>query len=131
MLHSETVKISLRNKENKKNESEAKSIQSDGRSSDHNNLLPVFRINPDGRIIYSNRSSHPILKSWNCYANNTIPQEILNEFPSLVNLNADETIEIKSDLQNFFCSVIGFPTGGYIGVYGYKVEIETDIRHHN
>ncbi len=94
--------------------------------SDHSNLFPILKISPQGRILYSNRSAYPLLKEWNCYASNIIPQEVLNKFPALTNLQADETIEISSDTQNFYFSVVGFHAGDYIGIYGYKTELRTN-----
>ncbi|TAH42022.1 MAG: hypothetical protein EYC69_06750 [Bacteroidetes bacterium] len=93
--------------------------------SDHANQFPIFKISPQGRIIYANRSAYPLLKEWNCYASNIIPQDVLSQFPSLTNLLADETVEISSHIHKFYLSVVGFPAGGYIGIYGYKTELRS------
>ena len=94
--------------------------------SDHNHLFPILKISPEGRIIYANRSAYPLLKVWNCYASNIIPKDVLIEYPVLTSLTADDTIVINSEIERFYFSVVGFPDGGYIGIYGYKTELATD-----
>jgi len=98
---------------------------------DNNSLFPIFKISPEGRIIYSNKASFPVLKIWNCYAKNVIPQDILSKFPSLTDLSADNTIEINTEIETYFFSVVGFRSAGYIGVYGFKTELAGNNRIHN
>ncbi|HNS12213.1 MAG TPA: hypothetical protein PKM97_06325 [Bacteroidia bacterium] len=127
MVHIETKKTEMSSISLKEVSLSAKDLKSMGSGSDNNSPLPIFKINQKGHIIYSNKASFPVLKIWNCYANNAIPQEILSKFPSLTDLDADGTIEIDTDTQTYFFSVVGFQPAEYIGVYGFKTEMRMNI----
>jgi hypothetical protein len=122
MVHLESKKVisSLKESEERKNahfNDETQVI-----NSDNNNRFPVVKIDPKGKIIYANKASSPVLKAWNCYANNIVPQEVLSEYPALVDLNSDTSISFSTGVHTFCFSVVGFPSAGFIGVYGYKIE---------
>lgn len=98
---------------------------------DHNSRFPVMKISPEGRVIYANRASFPVLKEWNCYANNHIPETVLRQLPELINLKADTSIEISFGVHKFYFSVVGFPVAGYTGMYGYKTELNSVLKADN
>ena len=83
---------------------------------------PVIRIDFKGRILYANRASFPILREWNCLANDYIPNELLNNFPSMLDLNAEFDLQINTNESAYFLDVIGFRESGYVGLYGFKTE---------
>ncbi len=126
MVHTESKKTTAADTESVNNVLLKIQAKNKVSGSDNNHLFPILKISPAGRIIYANRSAYPLLKVWNCYASNIIPQNVLIEFPVLTSLTADDTIVINSEIERFYFSVVGFPDGDYIGIYGYKTELATD-----
>ena len=85
-------------------------------------FLPVIRIDYKGRIIYANKASFPILREWNCLANDYVPNELINQNPALLDVEAEFDLEIETRDSSYHLDVIGFKESGYIGLYGFKTE---------
>ena len=81
---------------------------------------PVIRIDHKGRILYANRASFPILREWNCLANDYIPEELIRENPAMIDLEANFDFQINTDDSSYFMDVIGFKESGFIGLYGFQ-----------
>ena len=86
--------------------------------------FPVIRIDHEGRILYANRASFPLLREWNCLANDYIPEELVKQIPSMLDLDADFNFEINTNDSSYYMDVIGFKESGYIGLYGFKTELK-------
>ena len=84
---------------------------------------PVIRIDYKGRILFANRASFPILREWNCLANDYLPEDLIHQFPSVLDLNADFDLQISTNDTSYFMDVIGFKESGYVGLYGFRTEI--------
>ena len=87
--------------------------------------FPVIRVDFKGRILYANKASFPILREWNCLANDYIPEELVHNFPAVLDLDAEFDIQINTNDSVYSVDVIGFKESGYIGLYGYKTEANT------
>src|SRR5690348_362999 len=85
--------------------------------------LPVIRIDHKGRILYANRASFPLLREWNCLANDYIPESLIREIPSMLDLNADFDFKISTSDSLYYMDVIGFKESGFVGLYGFRTEI--------
>lgn len=87
--------------------------------------FPVIRIDHKGRILYANKASFPLLREWNCLANDYIPDELLRQIPAMLDLDADFDFQINANDLSYSMDVIGFKESGYVGLYGFKTEITT------
>jgi hypothetical protein len=83
---------------------------------------PVIRLDFKGRILYANRASFPILREWNCLANDYLPEELVHQFPSVLDMDAAFDFQINTNESAYFLDVIGFKESGYVGLYGFKTE---------
>ena len=83
---------------------------------------PVIRIDHKGRILYANRASFPILREWNCLANDYLPEELVHENPAVLDLDAEFDFQIHTNGSSYYVDVIGFRESGYVGLYGFKTE---------
>ena len=84
--------------------------------------FPVIRLDYKGRILYANRASFPLLREWNCLANDYIPEELIRQNPAVLDLEADFDFQIHTDDSSYYLDVIGFKESGFVGLYGYKTE---------
>jgi len=90
--------------------------------------FPVIRIDYKGRILYANKASFPLLKEWNCLANDYIPDQLVKEIPAMLDLNADFDFKISTNDSLYYMDVIGFKESGYVGLYGFRTEINLNQR---
>ena len=86
---------------------------------------PVIRIDHKGRILYANRASFPLLREWNCLANDYIPEELVRQVPAMIDLNAEFDVQINTNDSAYYLDVIGFRESGYIGLYGFRTETKS------
>jgi len=84
--------------------------------------FPVIRIDHKGRILYANKASFPLLREWNCLANDYIPDSLIREIPAMLDLNADFDFQINTGDSSYYMDVIGFKESGYVGLYGFRTE---------
>jgi hypothetical protein len=88
--------------------------------------FPVIRIDFKGRILYANKASFPILREWNCLANDYLPEELVHQYPAVLDLEAAFDILIETNGSAYFLDVIGFKESGYVGLYGFKTVANTN-----
>ena len=87
--------------------------------------FPVIRIDHKGRILFANRASFPLLREWNCLANDYIPEELLRQIPSMLDLGAEFDYQFNTHDSSYYMDVIGFKESGYVGLYGFKTELKS------
>jgi len=90
---------------------------------------PVIRIDYRGRILYANRAAFPLLREWNCLANDYIPDELVKQNPAMLDLNAEFGFQINTNESAYYLDVIGFKESGYVGFYGFKTEVKSPVSH--
>jgi hypothetical protein len=86
---------------------------------------PVILVDLKGRILYANKASFPLLREWNCLANDYLPDTLVNHNPALLDMEASFDLQIDTKSASFYLDVIGFKESGYIGMYGYRIENKT------
>jgi len=84
--------------------------------------FPVIRIDHKGRILYANKASFPLLREWNCLANDYIPDQLIREMPAMLDLDAEFEFQINTNDSSYYMDVIGFKESGYVGMYGFRTE---------
>jgi len=89
--------------------------------------FPVIRVDYKGRILYANKASFPILREWNCLANDYIPEALILKTPAMLDLEAEFDFQINTDDSDYFMDVIGFKESGYVGLYGFRTEIKNNL----
>jgi hypothetical protein len=95
------------------------------RSTDEN-MFPVMKFDLDNRLIYSNVAALPLMKEWNCKINEKLPSDFVSKYPeifhaSISHMAHDLSIELDDYLMHF--SLVPFPEAGYIGMYGFCIEM--------
>jgi hypothetical protein len=89
--------------------------------------FPVIRIDYKGRILYANRAAFPLLREWNCLANDYIPEELISENPAMLDLQANFDFQINTEDSSYYLDVIGFKESGYVGMYGFRTETKAAL----
>ena len=84
------------------------------------NPNPVLRINQDGRIMYANEASLPLLRQWETAVGRACPDRWRSSIDQAL---AGKNVEVEVDLGEQIISfvVVGVPQAGYINLYGRDI----------
>lgn len=95
--------------------------------------FPVFKFNYKGKILNTNSAAMPLLGYWNCKMGAELSTGLLKACPEIKSaMKNPQPAECRmqfGELQ-IWCDVVPYPEAGYIGIYGYHIEI-TDASHQN
>ncbi|MHC4581926.1 MAG: PAS domain-containing sensor histidine kinase, partial [Planctomycetota bacterium] len=83
---------------------------------------PVLRISADGRILYANDASSPVLKTWQIQEGQTLPELWCKRIEEITRSNSSETYELDcDDGQTFFMTLQPIAGSGYVNAYGLDI----------
>jgi class 3 adenylate cyclase len=84
------------------------------------NPNPVMRIDREGRLIYDNEASAPIVRTLGIARGDPVPASLLAELRA-VELGARTAIEVRGDERTFRLDPVDIPEFGFLNVYGTDV----------
>ena len=97
------------------------------------NPNPVLRVSQEGKIIYANAGSSPLLKSWRCGVNDFLPDRWLGYAANIYESGIHEEVEIDLGDRIFLVMFSPVKESGYTCLYGRDItELKTtqqDLRH--
>jgi signal transduction histidine kinase/CheY-like chemotaxis protein len=83
---------------------------------------PVLRISADGKILYANDASSPVLKTWQIQEGQTLPNLWCKRIEEITSSNSSETYELDcDDGQTFFMTLQPIAGSGYVNAYGLDI----------
>ncbi|RPI92957.1 MAG: PAS domain S-box protein, partial [Chloroflexi bacterium] len=103
--------------ERKQAEAESKSL---ARFPDEN-PNPVLRVTYEGKIIYANEASQPLLKDWHCQVRDDLPPKWLALIKELIQAEAGKTIDVQCQDIVYSIIVAPIPDAGYVNLYGSDI----------
>jgi PAS domain S-box-containing protein len=85
------------------------------------NPFPVLRINHDGRILYANDASRPLLKDWGVAVNDCVPTFWKSIVTDVLTNVSPKTVD--RSLDNRIFSFVAAPVSemGYVNLYGHDI----------
>ncbi|MEO5572331.1 MAG: hypothetical protein ABIT08_08850, partial [Bacteroidia bacterium] len=88
----------------------------------HNDsILPIFKINFSGDILYGNYASLNLLHELGVTANRRLSGKFISQYLPVREKNINTDIVIASHDSELLFSVVSFEEAGYIGFYAYQV----------
>ncbi|HEX5810258.1 MAG TPA: PAS domain S-box protein, partial [Anaerolineales bacterium] len=78
---------------------------------------PVMRLTPDGKILYGNPGSAPLLAAWQQPADGSIPYELQAAITQAFSTGAKTEVEIEHDGTTFSCTLAPILGAGYVNLY--------------
>jgi hypothetical protein len=95
----------------------------------HNdNILPIFKINFAGDILYANYASLNLLHDLGVTANRRLTGKFISEHFPVLEKNINTDIAITTHDAEVFFSVISFEEAGYIGFYAYEIKSRVSLK---
>ena len=88
----------------------------------NNNILPIFKINFAGDILYANYASLNLLHDLGVTATRRLTGKFISEHLPVLEKNIYTDIVINSHDAEVFLSVVAFEEAGYIGFYAYEIK---------
>ena len=94
------------------------------------NLFPVFKFDLENRLIFANVHALPLMKFWNCRINEKLPADIISRHPEIFHSamsHRPQQLSVKCNDYQIRFALVPFPEAGYIGMYGYCMELNGKI----
>ena len=85
------------------------------------NPNPVLRITTEGKVIYSNEGSHPLLKTWDCQRDKTLQGKWRSFNSDIFNSGHSKEIEVTCGDKIFLVLFSPIVDSGYVCVYGRDI----------
>jgi adenylate cyclase len=85
------------------------------------NPNPVFRVDDEGRLIYANGASQPLIESFGMQVGDRWPEEIARRVLDVVKTGSDELIELLAGVRTYALRPVRIAEFGFINVYGTDV----------
>lgn len=85
------------------------------------NPNPVFRVDDDGRLIYANTASRPIIDAFDMKVGDVWPEEIGQRVFVAADSGSADLIELEADYRTYALRPVRIPEFGFINVYGTDV----------
>jgi len=79
---------------------------------------PVFRVSPEGRILYSNESGKQLVAKWNCFVK---PDIATNVFEAFKNNLIKKDVEVQCGEKAFSFTFVPVQAGNHVNIYGVEV----------
>jgi len=86
---------------------------------------PVLRITEDGKLVYANRASQPLLDSWKCEVNESVPEAWQDIVAKSLDLGVRTDIEIEVEERKYLVAIAPILRSRYVNFYGRDI---TDLR---
>jgi class 3 adenylate cyclase len=88
------------------------------------NPNPVFRVDDDGRLIYANAASQPLIEAFGMKVGDLWPHEIAQKLLAAADLPTSDLIEIEAAFQTYALRPVRIAEFGFINVYGTNITAE-------
>ncbi len=84
----------------------------------------VFRVDDDGRLIYANAASRPLIAAFGLEVGDRWPTEFAQRVVAAADSGSTDLIELEADYRTYALRPVRIPEFGFINVYGTDVTAE-------
>jgi len=91
------------------------------------NPNPVFRVDYEGRLLYANLASQPVVEAHAMEVGRDLPADIRTRLLAAADLEPPPTIDIRADHRTFAFRPVRIPEFDFINVYGTDITAEKAI----
>jgi class 3 adenylate cyclase len=88
------------------------------------NPNPVFRVDPDGTLIYANAASQPLIDAYQMKLGDRWPDELRRELLRAAGSKSGELIELVAGVRTYAMRPVFIAEFGFINVYGTDITAE-------
>jgi class 3 adenylate cyclase len=91
------------------------------------NPNPVLRINGQGRLLYANEASAPIVRTLGATVGELLPREICDRIIAAADGTSGESLEVSGEGRTFLIKPVWIHEFGFINVYGTDVTAAREL----
>ena len=88
------------------------------------NPNPVFRVDDEGRLVYANEASRPLISAFGLEIGDHWPMEIAQRVLAAADSGSTDLIELGADYRTYALRPVRIPEFGFINVYGTDITAE-------
>ena len=85
------------------------------------NPHPVMRMTSDGRLVYANKASAPVLEAIAAKVGERLPDDIHTRLIDVAHATERETVEVQSGFRTFEILAVDVPELGFVNLYGTDI----------
>ncbi|MBU1167162.1 HAMP domain-containing histidine kinase [Patescibacteria group bacterium] len=85
------------------------------------NPFPVLKVDDQGVLIYANKASDFILKSWKCVPGKKVPPHWKRSIAEALKLEKVKELEIRRQQDFYSLSIVPISKSNYVYIYGFDV----------
>ena len=85
------------------------------------NPNPVLRATQEGKIIYANAASEPLLQEWSKRVGDNFPVDWINMIGEIIHTGARKTLEIQCKDITYSMMIVRVPETNYVNLYGKDI----------
>jgi PAS domain S-box-containing protein len=115
------VKRALREAENRRERKKAEQEITNLARFPQEDPNPVMRAMLNGRLIYANAASQPLLTDWNTQVGESLPAVLHQDFGDAVARKSKLTTEITCGELVYSIMIVPIETAGYVNLYGREI----------
>ena len=94
------------------------------------NPNPVLRATHEGKIIYANAASAPLLQDWNANVGTHLPEDWIKLIGELIKTGSRKTMDIQSGKTTYSMMIIHAPDANDVNIYGRDITERRQAEEH-
>lgn len=93
------------------------------------NPNPVLQISLDGKLLYSNPASQPLINAWDIKLKQHLPDEAIAVAIDALKTGENHDFEVQVEQSIFLLTFVPFADRDYINIYGYDISPRKQYMH--
>ena len=85
------------------------------------NTSPIFRVDPNNVLLYSNSAGLDFLSSWNCIVGDEIPEPFMEFISKPQSKDKFNKLEVQQGNETFEFDIVNVPEMPYLNIYGSNI----------
>ena len=85
------------------------------------NTSPIFRVDPDNVLLYSNSAGLIFLNHWNCKLRDEIPKPFIEFLSNAKSKEGVNKLEIQQGNETYEFDIVNVPEVPYFNIYGHNI----------
>jgi len=92
------------------------------------NPNPVLRVEKNGRLIYANRASDPLLHEWGVEIGEELPSSVRDVVLEVISRNSPEELEVEAGERVYLVTFHPLNGNEYVNIYGFDISGQKEMQ---
>ena len=91
----------------------------------HTTPFPMIRASVDGKLLFANKASQPLVETWRTTVGGYLPEELRDTLRQVYDANESVIIPLAGQGRTYRFELVPFVPAGFINLYGYDLSHDT------